>query len=232
MSFIPSRLRCGTIIFSATLCLLIGWLTASSAPGKFDLEILRLIGGFASHHQWFADIARLGSFAGNVSIRVACILVTFVVMLFLRDRAGAIFVLVAPLGGWAFFSFLKCLINRPRPLIFFHLDHVSGASFPSGHSTNTMIVYPVVALLIRRHGGGTWWIYLSIAIALFVGFSRIALAVHWPSDVLGGWTAGFAWLLICCQIWDRWAIKGNTVSPLLDKNPLSSTVNNYEQDPR
>ncbi|ACV75289.1 MAG: phosphatase PAP2 family protein [Zymomonas mobilis] len=222
MPFFLSGWRWVAIVFFCIIAFLIGFLTACEAPGAFDLTLLHLIGGFASRHHWVACIARIGSFAGNVSVRVSCILVAVITMVALKDKLGAIFAILAPLGGWAFFSLLKLVINRPRPLIFFHLDHVDGASFPSGHSTNAMIVYPMLALLIRRHGGRLGWLYASIVLAVFVGLSRVALAVHWPSDVMAGWVAGSAWLLVCYEICEQWGLRHS--------DPLSVKMRDEEDE--
>ncbi len=67
-----------------------------------------------------------------------------------------------------------------------------GYSFPSGHSCNAASMYGGVAAFFRK-----WWLYLLAAVLiLLVGFSRVAVGVHYPTDVLAGWALGFLIILI------------------------------------
>jgi undecaprenyl-diphosphatase len=79
----------------------------------------------------------------------------------------------------------------------------SGPSFPSGHVTDNVIVATVCALFFRRWG----WLYFILAAA--IGYSRIYLGAHWPSDVLGTafMAVGAAFLVVALAefVWKRWA---------------------------
>lgn len=98
------------------------------------------------------------------------------------------------LSGWA-----KLLFGRPRPALVDHLVDVRGLSFPSGHATNSAIIYLTLALLISQvvPGRATRAYILSVAVLLvgIIGISRVYLGVHWPSDVLAGWSIGTCWAL-------------------------------------
>lgn len=104
------------------------------------------------------------------------------------------------LGSVLLNNVLKISFGRIRPIEFFLVEQ-SGFSFPSGHSMNTLTFYGMAAYLYLRNKKSSLkkvliWIALAIFI-LLMGFSRIYLGVHWPSDIIGGYSAGFIWLYIC-----------------------------------
>jgi len=132
-------------------------------------------------------LARLGEGGGRVYIAL-------VIGLFLahagRPRAmlwllGTVAAMV-PLNGLMKLAFLA-----PRPDLLAHLATVTSSSYPSGHAAGAMTLWGAVALLCRQPPIRL----LCLAMILATGFSRVWLGVHWPSDVIGGWIEGMAWLL-------------------------------------
>jgi undecaprenyl-diphosphatase len=122
-----------------------------------------------------------------------------------RRRAGdAVLVLVVSVGTGLLVLFGKRLVGRERPPQEFWLMHESTQSFPSGHALASMAILGVISLLVGRAlGPGTARGWLRVGVAVFIlliGMSRIYLGVHWATDVLGGWTTGAAWLLLCLTI--------------------------------
>jgi len=100
------------------------------------------------------------------------------------------------LGEGAWDDILKFTFRRPRPLLWTHVNPHSW-SFPSGHAFATLCLLLVLLALIWRHLPG--WLrlvapVLVIVLAFGIGISRVYLGVHYPSDVIGGWLAGLAWL--------------------------------------
>lgn len=90
---------------------------------------------------------------------------------------------------------LKIAFGRVRPDVIEHLDHVTNASYPSGHATSAAVVYLLLAWLAPPRWRRAAW---SLAGAMIVlnGFSRIMLGVHWASDILGGTMLGAAFALL------------------------------------
>jgi undecaprenyl-diphosphatase len=94
---------------------------------------------------------------------------------------------------------LKVFYDRPRPDLVPHGTYVYSASFPSGHSTLSTAMYLTLAMLVAslepRQASKVMAFTLAAALSLGIGFSRVYLGVHWPSDVLAGWALGGAWAL-------------------------------------
>lgn len=119
-----------------------------------------------------------------------------------RPRMGA-FVLAAVASGAALTFALKFLYNRTRPSIL-PVDMLPGdPSFPSGHAALAAVVYLTLGLLLTRtlpkRSLKIYVVGIAVLLALAVGTSRVYLGVHWPSDVLAGWTLGGLWALVCWQ---------------------------------
>jgi membrane-associated phospholipid phosphatase len=91
-------------------------------------------------------------------------------------------------------SLLKIAFGRPRPDLIPHLDHVSNASYPSGHATSAAVVYLMLAALAPARWRSAAWALAGTMIVLN-GFSRVMLGVHWPSDIVGGTMLGTAFAI-------------------------------------
>jgi undecaprenyl-diphosphatase len=84
------------------------------------------------------------------------------------------------------------LIDRPRPPMQDWTRFASGTSFPSGHTTTSALGYTLLLLLLapslRTQLGRAALAVGLLGVAGLVGVSRVVLGVHWPTDVLGGWS--------------------------------------------
>jgi undecaprenyl-diphosphatase len=143
------------------------------------------------------DITALGGATALVMLTLAAI----GYLLMRRKFAASIFVLVSVVGGTALSSVLKLFFDRARPDVVPHLMEATSASFPSGHSMLALVVYLTLgAVLAEVESERRFKIYIlgwAVLLSLLVGWSRVFLGVHWPTDVLGGWCLGAAWALIC-----------------------------------
>ena len=133
---------------------------------------------------------------GNIFL-VVMVAVIVGVILFIRKnwwRLLALFLGVAI--GQAVLNILKVIFQRPRPQTEMY---VFSYSFPSGHVFSATVIYGFCIYLTFRfikNATVKWLLSAVLALPiLLIGFSRIYLGVHWLSDVLAGYVAGFAWLL-------------------------------------
>jgi undecaprenyl-diphosphatase len=177
--------------------------------GKFDERLLlacREPGNLAVPigPHWTLQVARdLTAFGGGAGL----VLLTAAIggHLWLERRYGLLtFILTAVVSGTVLSLVLKVLFHRPRPEIVPHLSDIATASFPSGHSMLSSIVYLTLAAALARATPDVKLkcYYLAVAIALtgLIGCSRVYLGVHYPTDVLAGWSLGTAWAIICCLV--------------------------------
>lgn len=127
-------------------------------------------------------------------------------------RADALLIVLGSAGGLLLAPLLKLVFERPRPPLADRIVLIDSWSFPSGHSLNSMVVLGLLTVLAVRERPGrlrrTLLATLGTFLVLVVGFSRVYLGVHWPSDVLAGWFIGVLWLTICLTIAHR--TSGNT----------------------
>jgi undecaprenyl-diphosphatase len=122
-------------------------------------------------------------------------------------RSAALFVVVSIIGAILLSFAIKAGFERPRPDLVPHGTPVYTASFPSGHATGAAATYLTLGALLARFQLRRWvkvyLLGLAITLTVLIGLSRIYLGVHWPTDVLAGWTLGSSWALFCWVV-ARW----------------------------
>ena len=161
-------------------------------------------------HQYFhdpiADFVMIAfTYAGELGIVwIVCIIVLFVEK---RHRNTAILMAVSLIFTGAIANgVLKNVFQRPRPfeaLAFIQLliPPPPGHSFPSGHSSSSFAAAAMILLCMRKHILSV----TAVCLALLISFSRLYLAVHYPSDILAGALIGTACSLLI-YFGDRWLI--------------------------
>lgn len=121
-----------------------------------------------------------------------------------RKWGMALFVVVAIAGGGLAGNVLKWIFVRARPDLVPHLVSVDSASFPSAHAMNSAVTFLTLGVLLSRTQKDrrvkAYLLGLALFLTLIVGFSRVYLGVHWPTDVIAGWAVGAAWAILCSVI--------------------------------
>ena len=142
-------------------------------------------------------LSGLGS--GAVTAFVSLIAVIFLCLAGRWRYAGL--VVAAAVGTLVVMMVLKGIYDRPRPTIVTAIDPPGDESFPSGHSMISTALYLTLATLIARalprRRLRIFAIAVGATLALMIGVSRLYLGVHYPTDVLAGWTVGCSWALVC-----------------------------------
>jgi undecaprenyl-diphosphatase len=142
-----------------------------------------------------ADVTSFGSVTG-LTLIVGLIAGFFAAF---RRYREALILLAAPISGALLSNWLKLFFNRDRPPSELHAVEVINPSFPSGHAMLSAVVYLTLAVLISRFSNRkrvkAYSLAVGVVMTLLVGTSRVYLGVHWPTDVLAGWSLGAAWAL-------------------------------------
>jgi len=165
-----------------------------------------------------ADITSFGSVTG-LTVIVALIAGYFAAF---RRYREALILIAAPISGSMLSNWLKLYFNRDRPPLELHAVTVINPSFPSGHAMLSAVVYLTLAVLIARFSDRRrvkiYSLAMGVTMTLVVGMSRVYLGVHWPTDVLAGWSLGAAWALAWWLA--AWALE--RFSPLTLRSPPPS----------
>jgi undecaprenyl-diphosphatase len=121
------------------------------------------------------------------------------------ERAEAWLWIALGLSTFLLQEWLKLVVARPRPALWPRLVDVIGLSFPSGHALASATFFPLLARAraLTHEGRAARAYAAAVLLALFVGFGRLYLGVHWPSDVLAGWAIGAAQTLLAIHVRNR-----------------------------
>ncbi|MFZ1427735.1 MAG: phosphatase PAP2 family protein [Geminicoccaceae bacterium] len=175
--------------------------------------------------EWLESAVRDITALGGTTIITMMTLVTAGYLLMSGKRHAALLLIVSILGAGLLSFAIKAGIERPRPELFPHGTPVYTASFPSGHATGSAAAYLTLgALLARFQRQRRLKIYLmsvAVLLTLMIGVSRLYLGVHWPTDVLAGWTLGSCWALMCWTIARQLQRRGAVEPP----EPATEPVN-------
>jgi membrane-associated phospholipid phosphatase len=126
-----------------------------------------------------------------------------------RTRLAIFLIVTAALGG-LLDSVMKIVIDRPRPVLLDPVASARGKSFPSGHAMSSTVVYGSLLLIFLPAVARRWRPYVMVAtvsLVIAIAFTRLALGVHYLSDVVGGIVLGLAWLALSTAAFSIWRVE-------------------------
>jgi len=188
----------GLLLVAATTLFVFGWLAEEMLEGdtqRFDAFVRTAVHQLAT--PGLTCLMQAFSFLGSVVAVTTMCLVAICVSLYFRRARTVALLAITMLGVAALDVSLKHAFHRPRPVAFFGATP-SSYSFPSGHAFGSLCFYGVLAAILaarvrRRVAKFCLWIAAALLIGM-IGFSRIYLGVHYPSDVIAGYLAGAVWV--------------------------------------
>lgn len=155
---------------------------------------------------WLTVAAQEITALGGVTV-VVCVTASITGFLALDRKSTSLGFVATVVGGLLISLLLKASFERPRPELVPYLCEVSSSSFPSGHSMMSLVVYASVAVLLAemapRRLQKLGLLGITMLLTGLIGASRIYLGVHYPTDVLAGWTAGLVWVTFCWILGQR-----------------------------
>jgi undecaprenyl-diphosphatase len=127
-------------------------------------------------------------------------------------RLSAILLLVSTAGSVVLTTVLKSVFQRARPELFDSGYQASFYSFPSGHATVAVGFYGMLTLILAYRLRGTARLAVAVSgaiVVLLIGFSRLYLGVHYPTDILAGYLSALLWLVCVGAVYALWlSIRG------------------------
>jgi membrane-associated phospholipid phosphatase len=195
-------------LVAVPFAILVLLVTAKSDPMlHLDHDTADSLNSFAVGHPAFTSTMKAISRVGSPTAWWIVLAPVFGWLVYRRLPRLAAFVAVTALGSSLLNSLIKATVDRTRPHLPDPVATAHGTSFPSGHTQAAtvgcgilvLIFLPVVRQSLRP------WLYAGAALVVaLIGFSRIALGVHYVSDVLGAVVIGSAWVLAMTAAFSAW----------------------------
>lgn len=192
-------LGAGAVLASAALFAeMMEALDAGEAMGAFDTRLAETLANGLP--PLALRLFGLATHLGDPVTLTGLVVAVAVALLLRRRRWLALGWVAACAGNGLLNRQLKSVFERVRPVHEHGFAVADGFSFPSGHSSGSVVVYGMLAYLAVRLMPARWHlasVLLAAALAFSMGASRVLLQVHWASDVLAGFASGLAWLTVC-----------------------------------
>lgn len=166
--------------------------------------------------KWLAQFAREITVLGSYSALILMVSISTLFLSAANQKIALRTLLGATLSGYAAMLLLKHNFQRPRPEIVPHLAESHSSSFPSGHALMSAIVYVTLGFqllrVIENDRVRFAIMFTAMLLTTLIGASRVFLGVHFPTDVLAGWTAGLVWSLLWLVGARRWQLRYDQAS--------------------
>ncbi|MGB2900942.1 MAG: phosphatase PAP2 family protein [Candidatus Acidiferrum sp.] len=189
----------GALLIAATALFAFGWLAEEMLEGdtqKFDEFVRDAVHRHAA--PWVTWFMQGFSFLGSVAVVTTLCVLAIAAFLYFRQVRIAALLAMTMIGMAVLDVTLKLAFHRPRPVGYFGPTPTT-YSFPSGHAMGSVCFYGVLAAILAARASGRaakWWIWTGAVLLIgMIGYSRIYLGVHYPSDVIAGYCAGAVWVV-------------------------------------
>jgi undecaprenyl-diphosphatase len=193
----------------ALMFVLLGGEVIEGDTHRFDATVLE--GAQALRRAYPAVVPVMRDFSGLGSTAVLTLMTVLTVgyLLLVAQRRTAALVTVSMVCGAALVACFKAAYGRGRPDAAYAAFTVDGPSFPSGHAGMSAIAFLTIGALVAatctRRTERAFFVSAGLLLSLLVGISRVALGLHWGTDVIGGWALGTGWALTWLLIDRTWA---------------------------
>lgn len=164
-------------------------------------------------HEWVAGkgaliaVLKVITFLGTPLFFFLVVTIAGLFLLWRHRLRLAVFLVSTSLGGGIVDSIVKIVVDRDRPNLENPLIPLHGKSFPSGHAMSSTFVYGALLLTFmpaipkkRR----PWVVAGAVVLVLAIGLTRLALGVHYITDIVGGYLLGFVWLTAMTVAFSIW----------------------------
>ncbi|WP_200215246.1 phosphatase PAP2 family protein [Micromonospora coerulea] len=185
-----------------------------------DHEAAEWFNGLVAPHHPLVTVLQAVTDLGGRPVLIWLVTIAVVSLLIRRQSRLAVYLIITGVGGLILDPSLKALVGRLRPVVDVPITHAPGNSFPSGHALGSFVAYGALLLVFLPAMAPRWRkpaIAIAAVLVALVGLTRIALGVHFVSDVLGGWLLGAAWLGVTAYAFQLWRReRGRPVPPLTE----------------
>lgn len=187
------------VFFSIWACLVNHFQTFNA----LDLYIVAKIHSFSSVHSIkLAKIITDLGYGLSISMILA---ISVIILTFYRHNLSAILITLTTVTSPIAILISKNLFARPRPPLEYRLIHATDFSFPSGHSFISICFYGILVYFVFQYMENKflkYFLIFTLSLLIFsIGFSRVYLGVHYPSDIIGGFALGIFWLSLWITIY-------------------------------
>ncbi|KRD20071.1 MULTISPECIES: phosphatase PAP2 family protein [unclassified Streptomyces] len=160
-----------------------------------------------THPAWTRTLRFLSDWVWDPAVLRTVVALLTVWLLYRRAWRLAAWSAVTAVAGGVIGLVVKTVVERARPSLEDPVAHAPGFSFPSGHAMTATTSFAVLLLVLLPLVPRAWrplcWCFAVVSV-LGVGFTRVALGVHWFSDVVGGWLLGLAVVALTAWAFEAW----------------------------
>jgi undecaprenyl-diphosphatase len=172
-----------------------------------DLATANDLHSYDEAHPAFVTTMKVITNSGSSLSWIVILTLVGVWLLYRRLYRLAAFLTVTAIGSSLLNEAIKAAVGRTRPILVNPIATATGKSFPSGHTQSAVVGYGILLLILMPIVARRWRAVLAgvaTLMILLIGFSRIALGVHYLSDVAGALIIGSAWLFAMTAVFSAW----------------------------